>query len=56
MRSVSSPVNETLAMENFQRFDVAPVLRQLLTRAEDFFGVLFVLTLTDELTRSQVPQ
>ena len=34
--------------------DLDPVLRQLLTRADDFFGVLFVLTLPDELTWSQV--
>ena len=36
--------------------DVGPIPRQLLTRVDNFFGVLFVLTLPDELTRRQVPQ
>jgi hypothetical protein len=36
--------------------EVGSIPRQLLTRADDFFGVLFVLTLPDELTRRQVPQ
>jgi len=34
--------------------DVGPILRQLLTRAEGFFGGLFFLTLSDELTRRVV--
>ncbi len=54
--TVSFAVNETLRKENFWRLNVAPVLRQLLTRADDFFGGPFVLTLGDELTRSQVPE
>jgi hypothetical protein len=36
--------------------DVGPVLRQLLTRAEDLFGGLFNLTLCDKLIRGQVPK
>ncbi len=36
--------------------DVGPLPRQLLTRAEDFFGVPFFLTLADELTRRQVAE
>lgn len=35
--------------------DVGPVPRQRLTRADDFFDGPFVLTLTDELARGQVP-
>ena len=36
--------------------DVGPILRQLFTRADDLFGVLFFLTLGDELARGQVPE
>ena len=36
--------------------DVGPLLRQLLTRAEDLFGGPFVLALADELARRQVPE
>jgi hypothetical protein len=36
--------------------DVGPVMRQVLTRADDFFGVLFSLTLYDKLIRGQVPE
>ena len=39
-----------------QETDVGPVLRQLLTRAENLFGGLFTLTLCDELVRGQVPE
>jgi len=36
--------------------DVDPIPRQLLRRADDCFGVLFFLTLPDELAWSQVPK
>ncbi len=36
--------------------DVAPVSRQLLSRADDFFDDPFFLTLSDELTRRQVAE
>ncbi len=36
--------------------DVGPVLRQLLPRADGFFGGLFNLTLCDKLIRGQVPE
>jgi hypothetical protein len=50
------PCQRDTSKENFGLFDVGPVSRQLLTRADDFFRVLFFLTLTGELTRSQVPK
>ena len=36
--------------------DVGPVTRQSLTRADDFFDVLFGLTLVEKLIRGQVPE
>jgi hypothetical protein len=36
--------------------DVGPVTRQSLTRADDFFGNLFGLTLCEKLIRGQVPE
>ena len=36
--------------------DVGPVLGRFLTRADDFFGDLFSLTLHDELMRRQVSE
>ena len=45
---------ETLHKERKSVIDVGPVSRQLLTRADDFFGGPFVLTLGDELAWSQV--
>ncbi len=40
----------------FLTSDVGPLSRQLLTRAEGFFGDRFILTLCDELIRGQVPE
>lgn len=53
---VSSPVQETVAKENFWRLDVGPILRQLLTRTEDSFGGPIYLTLRDKLVWGQVPE
>lgn len=53
---VSSPLKETVSMENFGFIDVDPIPRELLRRADDFFGVLFFLTLPDKLAWSQVPK
>ena len=36
--------------------DVGPLSRQLLTRAEGFFGDLLFLTLDDKLSWGQVPE
>jgi len=36
--------------------DVGPLSRQLLTRAEGFFGNRFSLTLCDKLIRGKVPE
>jgi hypothetical protein len=36
--------------------DVGPITRQFLTRADDFLGDLFSLTLCDKLIRGQVPE
>ena len=36
--------------------DVGPVTRQSLTRADDFFGNRFGLTLFEKLRRGQVPE
>jgi hypothetical protein len=40
----------------FGASEVGPVLRQLLTKAEDLFGGLFNLTLCDKLIRRQVAE
>lgn len=40
----------------WEQSDVDPIPRQLLRRADDFFGVLFFLTLPDELAWRQVPK
>jgi hypothetical protein len=48
---VGSLVKETLLNETFCCCDVGLILKQLLTRADDFFGSPFVLTLTEELTQ-----
>ncbi len=37
-------------------FDVAPILRRFLTRADDYFDDRLSLTLCDELVRGQVPK
>jgi hypothetical protein len=36
--------------------DVGPIPRQLLTRADDFFGDLFSLTLFNKLIRGQMAE
>lgn len=41
---------------NFLTYDVAPVLRRFLTRADDCFDDRLSLTLCDELVRGQVPK
>jgi len=38
---VRFPVNGTLWMENLLAVDVGPITRQLVVRAEGFFGALF---------------
>ena len=50
------PLDRDSHKENILALDVDPVPRQLLTRAESFFGGLFFLTLSDKLTRGQVPK
>ena len=41
-------------MENFQRSDVGLIPRQLVTRADDFFGGRFFLTLGNKFARGQI--
>ncbi|ULA66018.1 MAG: hypothetical protein LZF62_50001 [Nitrospira sp.] len=50
------PKFETYPQILEETVDVDPIPRQLLRRADDFFGVLFFLTLPDELAWSQVPK
>lgn len=44
---VSSPKVETVRVENFLAVAVGPLLRQFLTRIDDFFGGPYGLTLGD---------
>lgn len=55
-QDVSSPVNETVSLENFWPLDVGPFPRQVLTGADDCFGSPNDLTLLSELLRCQVPE
>ena len=50
------PSRDTLSQSKLDPVDVGPLLRQFLTRADDFFGDLFRLTLCDKLIRRQVPE
>ena len=51
------PVDRDTHQENLLAHDVGPLSRQLLPRAEGFFGDLFALTLCcDKLIRGQVPE
>ena len=50
------PSSKTLQHTKTAETDVGPITRQFLTRADDFFGDLFSLTLCDKLIRGQVPE
>ena len=54
--NVRFPVKETLLRESFWLVDVGPILRQVITRTDGFFGDLLSLTLFEKLVRGQVPE
>ena len=56
MRLEFHPEAESELIEAAVYYDVGPVLRRSLTRADDFFDDLLSLTLYEKLIRGQVPE
>ncbi len=49
-------MSETKNSQGLTSIDVGPILRQILTRTDGFFGDLLSLTLFEKLVRGQVPE